>query len=337
MRLWTDLAGVPTDLPATSVTIGTFDGVHAGHRALLDRVVADAARGLLPVAVTFDPHPLAVVRPDLAPALLTTVEHRVELLAGTGLAGVLVLPFTPQRASQEAGAFVREVLVGTLHARRVVVGGNFRFGHKAGGDVELLRRLGVEHGYTVDAVGLVASPPGGGSSGHALPVSSTVIRAMVAAGDVAGAARALGRAHRVQGPVVAGDRRGRDLGFPTANLDVDPALALPADGVYAGRVRFSDDAAQWWPAAVSVGSNPTFHGVTRRVEVYVIDAPVGFDVYGCRADLDLVARLRGMEKFDDVAALVAQMRQDVAQARVALDEVSATVGSYGRGAPPGPE
>lgn len=319
MHLWSDLADVPADLPATSVTIGTFDGVHAGHRTLLDVVVADADQGLLPVVVTFDPHPLSVVRPELTPPLLTTVRHRVELLDQAGIGGVLVLPFDRARADQEATDFVREVLVERLHARHVVVGRNFRFGHRAAGDVALLVELGARWGFSVTALDLVPLPEDGGGDAEvdaSTPcVSSTEIRAMVAAGDVGSAAQALGRPHRVSGPVVVGDRRGRDLGFPTANLAVDPTLAIPADGVYAGRVRFSGDPDRWWPAAVSVGSNPTFEGASRRVEAYAIDAPSDLDVYGEQADLDFETRLRGMVRFADVQQLVDQMAVDVEQAR----------------------
>ena len=318
---------MPDDLPATSVTIGTFDGVHAGHRVLLDRVVADGQAGLLPVAVTFDPHPLSVVRPELAPPLLTTVGHRVELLAQVGLDGVLVLPFTRERAHQEAADFVRDVLVEELHARHVVVGRNFRFGHRAAGDVALLVAMGTELGFTVTALELVPLPadPAGAvvaEGPEEVCLSSTEIRRMVAAGDVEAAARALGRPHRVSGPVVTGDRRGRDLGFPTANLAVDPALAIPADGVYAGRVRFSGIPERWWPAAVSVGSNPTFEAAARRVEAFAIDAPEELDVYGQVADLDFEVRLRGMERFAHVAELVDQMARDVEAAREALSRVN---------------
>lgn len=318
---------MPNDLPATSVTIGTFDGVHAGHRVLLDRVVEDGERGLLPVAVTFDPHPLSVVRPELAPQLLTTVGHRVELLEQAGLGAVLVLPFTRERAHQEAAVFVRDVLVDTLHARHVVVGRNFRFGHRAAGDVALLVAMGAKLGFTVTVVELVpllSDPAGAVVEGGTEEVclSSTEIRAMVAAGDVEAAARALGRPHRVSGPVVTGDRRGRDLGFPTANLAVDPSLAIPADGVYAGHVRFSGNVERWWPAAVSVGSNPTFEGAARRVEAYAIDAPPQLDVYGQVADVDFEVWLRGMERFADVTALVHQMTRDVEAAREVLSRAS---------------
>ena len=311
MQLWTDPADVPADLPPTSVTIGTFDGVHAGHRALLDLVVADAARGLFPVAVTFDPHPMAVVRPDLAPALLTTVHHRADLLGDAGCEGVLVLQFTKERAAQTAEDFVRDILVETLHASHVIVGRNFRFGHRAAGDVALLQQMGDDLGFQVTPLDLVAL------EGQE-PASSTAVRALIAAGDVGAACVVLGRPHRLTGTVVRGDQRGRDLGFPTANLDLDPALAVPADGVYAAWVRFSGETESWHPAAVSIGTNPTFDGQDRRVEAYVLDVPDTFDVYHQVADIDFVERLRGMHRFTDVAELVAQMHTDVEQARAAL-------------------
>lgn len=312
MQLWTDPADVPADLPPTSVTIGTFDGVHAGHRALLDLVVADVARGLFPVAVTFDPHPMAVVRPDLAPQLLTSVAHRAELLGEAGCAGVLVLQFTKERAAQAAEDFVREILVETLHASHVIVGRNFRFGHRAAGDVALLERMGAELGFEVTPLDLVAL------KGQE-PASSTAVRALIAAGDVAAARAVLGRPHRLTGTVVRGDQRGRDLGFPTANLDLDPALAVPADGVYAAWVRFSGDDGRWRPGAVSIGTNPTFDGEDRRVEAYVLDVSDDFDVYHQTADLDFVERLRGMHRFGEVAELVAQMQADVARTREVLE------------------
>lgn len=311
MQTWLGCDRVPRDLPPTSVTIGTFDGVHRGHRALLEQVVADSADGLLPVAVTFDPHPMAVLRPDLAPLMLTTLQHRLELLAAAGLGGVLVERFTTQLAAESAERFATRVLAETLGARRVLVGGNFRFGHRAAGDVALLARLGRALGFDVHVVDLELL----GSSGGDVPaVSSTAIRAMVAEGDVAGAARALGRPHRVSGHVVPGDRRGRELGYPTANLHVPSELALPADGVYAAWFRTSEDLL-WRPAAVSVGTNPTFSGESRRVEVFVIDAPAMYDVYDQDADVDFSARIRPMTRFASVAALVAQMGSDVAQAR----------------------
>ncbi|MGB8021263.1 MAG: bifunctional riboflavin kinase/FAD synthetase [Candidatus Nanopelagicales bacterium] len=311
MQTWLGCDRVPRDLPPTSVTIGTFDGVHRGHRALLEKVVADSADGLLPVAVTFDPHPMAVLRPDLAPLRLTTMQHRLELLESAGLGAVLVVRFTPELAAESAERFATRVLAQTLAARRVVVGGNFRFGHRAAGDVALLAALGRVLGFDVHVVDLELLD----RSGDDLPpVSSTAIRSMVAEGDVVGAALALGRPHRVSGHIVPGDRRGRELGYPTANVRVPADLAVPGDGVYATWFRTSEDL-RWLPAAVSVGTNPTFSGEDRRVEVFVIDAPAGYDVYDQDADIDFAARIRPMMRFDSPAELVAQMALDVQEAR----------------------
>ena len=202
MHVWRGCEEVPTDLPATSVTIGAFDGVHRGHRVLIDRAVAEATDGLLPVAVTFDPHPLSVIRPDMAPLLLTSMAHRLEVFEAEGIGGVLVIQFTPELAGESAERFASRVLAETLNARHVVVGRNFRFGHRAAGDVALLTELGRELGFDVTVVDLEPlGAPGTASEGADEPVavSSTEIRALVAAGDVAGAAAALGRSHRVSG------------------------------------------------------------------------------------------------------------------------------------------
>lgn len=265
----------------------------------------------MPVAVTFDPHPLAVIRPDLAPALLTSIPHRLELFAEAGIQGVLAIQFTPELAKESAEHFATRVLAETLNARQVVVGRNFRFGHRAAGDVVTLTELGRELGFQVTIVDL---EPLDGQA----PVSSTAVRAMVAAGEVVAAAEALGRPHRVSGTVVTGDRRGRELGYPTANLEVAAGTAIPADGVYAGWLRAQGEPETWRRAAVSVGTNPTFDGVDRRVEAFVLDAPAGFDLYGHWVDVDFAERLRGMERFDSVEALVAQMGADVARAREVL-------------------
>jgi len=318
MHVWRGCDEVPSGLPATSVTIGAFDGVHRGHRVLLDRAVAEAVDGLLPVAVTFDPHPLSVIRPDMAPLLLTSMAHRLEIFEAEGIGGVLIIQFTQELASESAERFASRVLADTLNARHVVVGRNFRFGHRAAGDVALLTELGRELGFDVTVVDLEPlSAPGAASGASDVPVavSSTEIRAMVACGDVAGAAAALGRAHRVSGPVVHGDHRGRDLGYPTANIDVADSMAVPGDGVYAGRFRVDGEPAIWRPAAISVGTNPTFDGETRRVEAYVLNTPAGFDVYGQWADIEFIDRIRPMLRFDSVEDLVAQMANDVDRTR----------------------
>ena len=320
MQVWRGCDEVPADLVRTSVTIGAFDGVHRGHRILLERTVSDAGSGLLPVAVTFDPHPLSVIKPELAPLLLTSMTHRLELFEGVGMGGVLVIPFTSELAQESAERFASRVVAETLHAQHVVVGRNFRFGHRAAGDVDLLAELGRELGFDVTAVDLAPLPGLTASSadGAAMAVSSTQIRALVAGGDVAGAALALDRPHRVSGVVIRGDQRGRELGYPTANLDVDQTMGVPADGVYAARMRVAEDLGHWRAAAVSIGANPTFDGEERRVEAFVIDAPDGYDIYGQWADVDFVERIRGMVRFDSIGDLVTRMGVDVERSRQIL-------------------
>ena len=306
VRRYDGVAAVPAGLGPTVVTVGMFDGVHLGHRALLDRVAAEAAaRGVPAAAVTFDRHPLAVLRPGSEPPLLTTLDRKVELLGQAGVEVVLVLAFTPELSQVGAEAFAADVLFDGLGARAVVVGENFRFGHKAAGDPDLLVDLGRPRGIEVVAVGLHAN------GGHV--VSSTRVRAELAAGDVAAAAASLGRPHAVEGVVIAGNRRGGPvLGMPTANLDLPAGIAIPADGVYAGHLTDEADP-RARPAAVSVGTNPQFGTERRRVEAHVLD--FDGDLYGHRVSVGFAHRLRGQAVFADVEELAAQMRADVDQAR----------------------
>jgi riboflavin kinase/FMN adenylyltransferase len=288
------------------VTIGVFDGVHRGHQETINHAVKRARDlGVHSVLVTFDPHPSEVVRPGSHPAVLTEPRRKAELIEQLGIDVLCVIPFTVEFSRLSAEAFVHDVLVEHLHTALVVVGENFRFGHRAAGDVALLERLGRTFGFAVEPAPLVTS--------DGTIFSSTYVRACVDAGDVAAAAAALGRPHRLEGVIVRGDRRGRELGFPTANLLTGPHAAVPADGVYAG----------WFvrggsrlPAAISIGSNPTFSGRERRVEAYVLD--FDGDLYGERAALDFVARLRDMRTYDTVEPLIAQIHEDVAQTRTAL-------------------
>lgn len=285
------------------LTVGVFDGVHRGHQKLIGRAVEEAGvRGIPCVLLTFDPHPAEVVRPGNHPAQLTTLRRRAELVEELGVDVFGVLPFTPELSRMPADEFVHEILVERLHVAQVVVGENFTFGHRATGDVALLRRLGSRFGFVAEGFGLVTT--------DSLTYSSTYIRACIDAGDVAAAAEALGRPHRLEGIVVRGDQRGRELGFPTANLSTPRYAAVPADGVYAGH--FVHRGALL-PAAVSVGSNPTFSGRERRIEAYVLDEDA--DYYGENVGLDFVARLRGMERFDSVERLREQIGQDVEQTR----------------------
>jgi riboflavin kinase / FMN adenylyltransferase len=312
--VWRD-GTAPQGFGPSVVTIGVFDGVHRGHRRVLAHAaeVADALNVPL-VAVTFDPNPAEVVgRPlDGPPARLCSVSQRIDLLRDAGADAVWVVPFTVELSQLGPEEFVTRMLVSRLAPVALVVGADFRFGHRAAGDATVLRELGRRYGFTVDPVPMV------GREGSQ-PWSSTAVRRLLADGDVTGAAQVLGRPHRVEGDVVHGDHRGRDLGFPTANLAVDGRSAVPADGVYAGwLVRAGGERL---PAAVSVGTNPTFDGTQRRVEAYVLDAPDGLDLYGEHVAVDLVQRVRGMERFDSVPALVAQMGRDVDQVRRLLAPV----------------
>ena len=299
------LAGLPDDMEPTVATVGMFDGVHRGHRALLDRVASEAAaRGVAAAAVTFDRHPLAVLRPGSEPPLLTTLDRKVELLGQAGMQVVLVLEFTRELSEVGAETFADQVLFQGLAARAVVVGENFRFGHKAAGDPALLADLGRPRGIEVVAVPL--------QTHDGDVVSSTRVRSELASGDVAAAAASLGRAYAVEGVVVEGDHRGRPLlGIPTANLQVPAGIALPADGVYAGHLTDEEDG-NARPAAVSVGTNPQF-GTDRRVEAHVLD--FDGDLYGHRVAVDFAHRLRGQAVFDGPDELAAQMRADIDQAR----------------------
>jgi len=309
---WRSLDEVPADLGRTVVTIGNFDGVHLGHQHVIRRAreVAGELGGAELVAVTFDPHPIAVLRPEHAPPTLTTVAARVQLLAEAGVDDVLVLPFTRDVADWTPERFVREILVDALHARAVVVGANFRFGSKAAGDVVTLRELGELSDFAVHGIALDGGPQ---------VWSSTYVRNCLAAGDVEGAAEALGHPFRVRGVVVKGDQRGRELGYPTANVPTHGMHAAPADGVYAGRLRrVGDPASEAMPAAVSVGTNPTFAGEReRRVESYVLGRD-DLDLYGVEVEVSFVARIRGMKRFENVDDLVATMEEDCERARLLL-------------------
>jgi len=315
MQVWQGVAAIDPKFRPCVVTIGNFDGVHRGHRQVLERSAELAAElGRLPVVVvTFDPHPLQVLAPEQAPLALTGSDHRLKLLAEEGADAVLVLPFTTAFAEVTAEEFVDDILLGALHARGVVVGENFRFGHLARGDVHLLRARGADRGVTVVSVPLK-------SSGERR-WSSSYVRSSVVCGDVREAARVLGRMFSVRGVVERGEQRGRQLGYPTANVPVSrTSTAVPADGVYAGWLRRLDAAAEsWQPAAISVGTNPTFDGVTRQVESYVLDRD-DLELYGVEVEVAFADRLRGMVKFDSIEALIDQMRADVDEARELLTE-----------------
>jgi riboflavin kinase / FMN adenylyltransferase len=298
--------GLETSVPAssgTAVAIGTFDGVHLGHRALIHRTRTVAEkRGLASGVVTWDRHPLSTVRPDDVPPLLTSLERKLELLEGTGVELTLVVPFNEDFSEWSPERFVDEVLVARMRAHHVAVGRNWRFGHRAAGDTELLSKLGTDRDFAVDAVGLE----------HAEDeiVSSTRIRKAIAEGEMEKASVLLGREFDVDGVVVRGDGRGATLGYPTANLDIARSLARPAQGVYAGRIGVDG---QTYRAAINVGKNLTFGGEVVRVEVYILDFDT--DIYGLTVRLGFSHRLRDELKFDSVDALIGQMAADVAKTR----------------------
>jgi riboflavin kinase/FMN adenylyltransferase len=295
------------------VTIGVFDGVHRGHQQIIGHTVKRAREtGVPAVVMTFDPHPAEVVRPGSHPAVLTEPGRKADLIAGLGVDALCVIPFTLDFSKLSAEGFVHDVLVDTLHASLVVVGENFRFGHKAAGDVDLLRRLGRTFGFGVEAAPLV--------SGGDTVFSSTYIRSLIAAGDVGAAAAALGRPHRLEGVVVRGDQRGRQLGFPTANLMNGQYAAVPADGVYAARVAIGHPTPSEADrmGAVSVGTNPTFSGRERRVEAFILDFDA--DIYGERIAIDFVERLREQRTYTSLPPLVEQINDDVARTRGLLSE-----------------
>ena len=306
MRIWRSLDDVPQDLGRTVVTIGNFDGVHLGHQHVLGRA-REMANDLgvdRVVVVTFDPHPIAVLRPEHAPTTLTSIDTRVELLEQAGADDVLVIPFSRDIADWTPERFIQEILVDTLHAAAVAVGANFRFGSRAAGDISTLRKAGPEHDFVTEGIALDGGPQ---------VWSSTYIRNCLSAGDVSGATEALGHPFTVRGEVVMGDQRGRDLGYPTANVPTDGIHALPADGVYAGWLRRLDAPAEGMPAAISVGTNPTFDGEERRVECYVLGRD-DLELYGVAVEVSFVAHLRGMVRFDSIEELVQTMGDDVHRA-----------------------
>ncbi|CAM3678268.1 bifunctional riboflavin kinase/FAD synthetase [Nocardiopsis rhodophaea] len=310
MRRWGGLEEIPRDWGRSVVTIGVFDGVHRGHQTILRTAVDQARRLDLPVVVvTFEPHPDSVVRDLPHPAVLTPPDRKAELLAEHGADAVCVLPFTVELSRLSAEEFVQHVLVDRLHTAAVVVGENFRFGHKAAGDVDVLRTLGEKYDFTTEGVRLVAD---------ADTITSTLIRRYLSEGNVAEARVELGRPHRVEGRIVHGAARGRELlGFPTANLDCPAHAAIPADGVYAGwllRTAPGEHAESCWPAAISVGTNPTFEGSPRTVEAYALDRD-DLDLYGEAMAIEFVHHIRGQLRFDSVDELIEAMRRDVDQAR----------------------
>jgi riboflavin kinase/FMN adenylyltransferase len=294
---------LPLDIES-ALTIGVFDGVHLGHRAVIARVVEAAGRrGLHPAVVTFDRHPLEVLSPGKTPKLLTTLRRKAELIEALGVSTLFVLEFTEEVSRWSPQDFVERILVRGLGARHVVVGTNFTFGHKAAGTLEVLAELGAAHGFAVEGMGLAKV--------DGRPVSSTSIREALAEGDLAWPERALGRRYSVEGTVIPGAGRGRDLGFPTANLRTPEGILLPGRGVYAGRAGVDG---RWWTAAINVGVNPTFGEEPLHVEAYLLD--FDRDVQGRVLTVEFWERLRDEERFDSAGELAARMAEDVERTRV---------------------
>ena len=326
MQRWRGQDEIPTDWGRCVVTIGVFDGVHRGHAELINHAVkAGRSRGVPTVLMTFDPHPMEVVFPGNHPAQLTTLTRRAELVEEMGVDVFLVMPFTSDFMKLTPERYIHELLVERLHVVEVVVGENFTFGKKAGGNVTMLRKAGERAGFAVESLSLVHEVSDTDRDGT-VTFSSTYIRSCVDAGDVVAAAEALGRPHRVEGVVVRGDGRGKGLGYPTANVAPPMYSAIPADGVYAawftvlghGPVMGTVTPGKRYQAAVSVGTNPTFSGRTRTVEAYVLDTEA--DLYGQHVAVDFVSRIRGQEKFGSVDDLVVAMDRDTLRARTILSD-----------------
>jgi riboflavin kinase/FMN adenylyltransferase len=315
MEVMRDLSACPRPPGGTVVTIGAYDGVHRGHRAVIAEVSRRADElGLATAVVTFDRHPASVVRPESAPRLLTDLEQKLELLGETGVDYCLVVTFDEARSHEPADEFVREVLVECLAARIVVVGEDFHFGHQRSGNVALLEQMGGELGFEVEGLELVDA------EGRPAPdqgrVSSTRIRHALVEGDLALANALLGRPHEVRGVVARGDQRGSELGFPTANVSVPGDILLPADGIYAGWFERPDGSVH--PAAISLGRRPTFYAEAHAslLEAHLLDADV--DLYGEHAKVRFVHWLRGEARFASVEALVEQIARDCDEAREVL-------------------
>ncbi|WP_022872003.1 bifunctional riboflavin kinase/FAD synthetase [Nesterenkonia alba] len=325
MKIYRGLEELPARPDPSALTIGNFDGVHLGHQHVLAQLRRQAQEyDAVSVAMTFDPHPAFIHRPDAVPGLLTGLEEKLSRLEATGIDAVVVVTYTPQFAAMTPEEFVSTYFVDALNPAVVVVGRDLRFGRDNSGDFSTMVQLGERFGF--DVTGVEDYEVGGAARARC---SSTAIRMALEHGDVEAAIEMLGRPHSVTGEVVHGEARGRALGFPTANLAQDSEGMVPADGVYAGwvsdleteRQPVSEQAARW-PAAISVGSNPTFHGVERVVEAHVIDrqdpSPEHFDLYGRRLRVEFLTRLRGMVAYEGPEKLVEQMHQDVEQTRQVL-------------------
>ena len=325
MFYWRDLDSVPDDFGPSVLTLGNFDGVHRGHQRVLEQVVGAAReRDAAAVVISFDPHPAQVHRPGSAPELIMGLDDRVETLAETGVDALLMMHYTLELAAHTPEEFVERVFVRALNARAVVIGHDVRFGRGNSGDLDSMRELGEKLGFEVIAIDDFGAsyPLAATDDDGERRCSSTWVREALEAGEVGTAARILGRHHRMRGEVVHGAARGRELGYPTANLAASAQGYIPADGIYAGWL--VDQAGSRWPAAVSVGSNPTFDGVDRQVEAHVINRPPervqDFDLYGQSVVVEFVERLRGQITYTGPEALIEQMELDVHRARSVLGD-----------------
>ena len=308
MLSWHAVSDVPQGWGPSAVTIGKFDGVHLGHVEIL-RQLGDISsqRGLAPTVVTFDRHPASLLTPDQRPADIVSTEERLSLIEAQGIEAALVLSFDSALAGLSPREFVTDVLLDALHAQVVLVGHDFRFGDHASGDVVTLQELAAEFGFDVVLIDDVTPLDG-------VRVSSSLIRELMAEGDIARVSQLLGRLPRVSGEVVHGHKRGRELGFPTANLSQDSTGLVPGDGVYAG---WFLDEGQRYPAAISVGTNPTFEGVNKRtVEAFLLDQ--NLDLYGHQVTIEFAAHIRGMVAFTGIDPLIEQMHDDVLRTRTIL-------------------
>lgn len=317
MQIVREASACPRPAEGTVVTIGAYDGLHLGHRKVIADVCGRArSAGHSSALVTFDRHPAQVIRPESAPLLLTDLDQRLELLGSTGLDIVVVVRFDAERARETAEEFVHEVLVGCLNARHVVVGEDFHFGHRRAGNVALLEEIGAVEGFGVSGVRLVGTD--GSPARDDAQVSSTAIRRALHDGRLADANRMLGRPHEMRGVVVEGDRRGREIGFPTANVAVPDEMLMPADGIYAGHLVRLGAGGQPLPSAIYLGHRPTFYDDTAAtlLEVHVLD--YSGDLYGEAVGVSLEHRIRGDEAFEGVDALAAQLALDCERARVLL-------------------
>ena len=297
-----------------AITIGAYDGVHRGHLSVIEQTQGIADRlGVKAAVVTFEPHPAHVLRPENAPALLTSLDHKLELLEAAGVETVVVVPFTEQRSTETPEQFVQSILVNCLRAKAVIVGADFHFGKGRAGNVEVLAGLGKEFGFEVEGIDLVRR-----TDGKIESISSTAVRRALAGGEIRTATGLLGHHHELRGTVVEGDQRGRTIGFPTANVAVRPEMAMPADAVYAAWYLRPDGTRH--PAAVNVGKRPTFY---QDAEHSLVEAHlIGFegDLYGDLGRVQFVELIRSEQRFDGIDALRAQLELDIERSRSILAE-----------------